>query len=103
MNAYITSAYRTRADDKQGIPGAEPVEILNIVADRYLELEDEHPDHTKWAVLTLWQHGRFHSLEAIFWLQIFQHISAGEIIENHDAYMRSYVSRERARAEGRAA
>lgn len=98
----ITAAYKERSPETQHFFG-EPVEILNIVADRYGQFDDEAPDHLKWAVITLWQYGRFPSNEAIYWLQIFQHISAEQLIGNSDEFMRAYVSAERSRAEGRAA
>ncbi len=77
------------------------VEILDLFA--VPELEDGHPDHFKWAVITLWQWGQFHSSEAIFWLQIGRHISANAKFDDPDVYMRNYVFRERARADGEAA
>jgi hypothetical protein len=98
---YITSAYKRGSYDNQENRG-EAVDILDLAV--IPGLPDEHPDHFKWAVITLWQWGRLQSFEAIYWLQIGQHISAYEKYDDPDVYMRAYVHRERVRAEsGRAA
>jgi hypothetical protein len=75
------------------LPPVNATQILDLAV--IPGLPDDHPDHFKWAVILLWQFGRLQSFEAIFWLQIGQHISAYEQYTDADVYMRAYVLRER--------
>ena len=84
---------------QDGQHNVEPINILDI-ATPATGLPDEHPDHVKWAIITLWQWEHFPSNEAIYWLQISKHISAEAVIGDPDAFMRMYVVQQHARAEG---